>query len=120
MAEFAQSEINPTSTEVDQPDVLSSTTRRGISAQLGYTLPFANGGMEIASRVGMFDDSVELQDNGDVLVLHSGVTMHEVAPTLDVGLGFIHRQELQGRSLANDTIRLWAQFQWPRPNTSEK
>ena len=113
MGEFAQSNIKPGNTTIDNPDVLASTTRRGISSQLGYTIPVAQGELEIASRIAFFDDAIALKDNGDVLVIHGGATIHNVVPTLDVGLGYIHREELQGRGIANDTIRLWTQFQWP-------
>ena len=118
MAEFAQSQINPGNTEVDIPDVLNATTRRGVSAQAGYTIPFGEGGLEIASRIALFDDAVALQDNGDVLISHTGFTVHNIAPTLDLGLGFIHREELQGRRLSNDTVRLWTQFNWPVKKTT--
>lgn len=118
MAEFAQSQITPGNTDIDVPEVLNATTRRGISAQLGYTIPLGDGGLEIASRIGLYDDAISLKDNGDVLISHTGLTAHNVAPTLDVGLGFIHREELQGRSLSNDTIRLWTQFNWPVKKTT--
>jgi hypothetical protein len=111
--EYAQAMISPGDSTVDLPDVLTKTTRRGISGQIGYTQPLGQGGLEIATRIGTFDDATSLQNNGDVAIIHAGATWRDLVPTLDLGVGFIHREELQGRKIANDTIRIWTQFAWP-------
>jgi len=114
LGEFAQSNISPGDTTIAMPDTLVKTTQRGVTGQIGYWQPFKRGGLEIATRLSLFDDATHLDDNGDVALIHSGLTWRDALAGIDLGAGYIHREELQGRSLANDSIRLWVQLAWPK------
>ena len=97
--------IKPTSTDVAPADVLAGTARSGMTGQLGYSI----GAFENALRFSMYDDNGEAEDNGDIWELYGGTTVHLADDHARLGLGYVHRHELAGQSLPNDTIRLWVQ-----------
>lgn len=113
LAEVEQNKLSPGDSTITQPDVLADTTWRGFMAQASWYVPLDHGGIDAAARFSVLDDAKGSQDNGDVGILHVGASWRDPIPGLDLGLGFIHRQELQGRSLANDSVRLWAQVVFP-------
>lgn len=121
LVEAATLFLQPGDTTVDLPDVLEPTQQLGLTGQVSYWIPFGEGGgpvasrsaLEVAARVGTFDDNLALSDNGDVLVLHAGGTWRNVTEGIDLGAGFIHREELGGRSIPNDSVRVWGQLRWP-------
>jgi hypothetical protein len=95
------------------PEVPAQTIRWGGFAQLAYFVKTPVGGIEPAVRFAIFDDATHLDDNGDVGALHAGVTWREPLPTIDIGVGYIWRTEFSGRTIANDTVRMWFQFKYP-------
>jgi hypothetical protein len=97
--------LTPTHTDIAAPDVLAGTKRLGLTGQVGYSL----GAFENAVRVSMFDDHTGVDDNGDVWELYGGTTAHLVDDHARVGVGYVHRHEMAGQTLPNDTIRLWVQ-----------
>ncbi len=106
--------LQPRNVDVAPPEVLAGTKRVGATGQLSYFLPLGpapedTDGVEFAARVSWFDAATGVSDNGDVVVGHLGATWRDVRPGLDLGAGFIHREELGGQSVANDTVRVWAQ-----------
>ncbi len=113
LAEVEQSQLSPGDSTITQPDVLADNTWRGFMAQASWYLPLSRGGIDVATRFSVLDNARGRQDNGDVGILHAGATWRDPIPGLDLGLGYIHRHELQGRSLVNDTVRLWAQVVYP-------
>lgn len=100
--------LEPTSTDVSDPEVSDTTPRLGGMAQVGYTV----GPLEPAVRVSMFDDHTGYEDNGDVLEVLGGVTWHLVDDVGRLGLGYVHRQERAGRAVPNDTVRAWGQVRY--------
>lgn len=121
LAEVDTAIIEPGDSTIDLPEVIEPTRRLGITAQVSYWHPIgdevedvaAQSAIEIAARLGTFDDNTALSDNGDVAIVHAGATWRNPTPGLDVGLGIVHREELGGRTVPNDTVRLWAQVRWP-------
>jgi hypothetical protein len=113
--------LQPGNGAVDLPEVLDPTRRLGVTAQLSYWHPIGDdaedvatqSAVELAARLGTFDDNTGLSDNGDVAIVHVGATWRNPTPGLDLGLGLVHREELGGRPLPNDTVRLWVQLRWP-------
>jgi hypothetical protein len=101
---------NPT---ILPPSVPENTQRWGGFAQLSYYRDLPLGAIEPAVRFSYLDDARHLQDNGDVGILHGGVTWREPLPFLDFGAGYIHRMELQGRTTANDSMRVWLGLTYP-------
>jgi hypothetical protein len=95
------------------PDVPEVTQRWGGFAQLSYYRDLPIGAIEPAVRFSYLDDARHLQDNGDVGILHGGVTWREPVPFMDFGAGYIHRMELQGRSVDNDSMRVWVGLKYP-------
>jgi hypothetical protein len=95
------------------PTVPENTQRWGGFAQLSYYRELPIGAIEPAVRFSYLDDARHLADNGDVGVLHGGLTWREPVPFVDVGAAYLHRMEFQGRSLKNDTVRMWVGLQYP-------
>ena len=110
--EFGRATLTPTDVTVGVPDVVAKTTRTswvaGSTVFIG--LKGKGEGVELGVRASGFDDNSRLQDNGDVLVIHSGATWRNLLPFLDVGVGYIRREELQGSSISNDTVRIITQI----------
>ncbi|MCO4743578.1 MAG: hypothetical protein KC912_02235 [Proteobacteria bacterium] len=107
--------ITPGNVNVIAPDVSANTSQFAWSAQLSYFIPVGEGigGIEPAVRAASFDDAMGVSDNGDVLILHAGASWRDLAPGVDVGVGFVHREETGGRAYNNDTARLWLQVRYP-------
>lgn len=120
LAEGAYDRLTPTHTTVAPPTVVSNTDQYGALLQVSGYVPMFVGGLEIGARAEIFDDAIKLRDNGDVGILYGGATWRDPFPGVDVGLGYIHREELAGARIPNDTIRLWTQVRYPlwRPGTS--
>jgi len=97
--------LTPTHTDVAAPDVLAGTRRLGLTGQVGYSL----GVTEHAVRFSTFDDKLGVEDNGDVWEIYGGSALHLVDDHARIGLGYVHRHEMAGQTLPNDTIRLWVQ-----------
>lgn len=100
--------IEPNRAETSDPEVLVDTRRVGALAQVGGSV----GPLEPAIRASWFDDSRDVTDNGDVLEVLGGVTWHQAEDVGRLGAGWVHRAELGGRTLPNDTVRLWAQIRY--------
>jgi hypothetical protein len=99
------SKLQPTATDLAPADVLDGTPRLGLTGQLGYSL----GDFENALRFSMYDDDMDTEDNGDVWEIYGGTTVHLAEDHARVGIGYVHRHEMAGQTMANDTIRLWVQ-----------
>lgn len=95
------------------PSVPDKTVRMGGLVQLSYYKELPLGAIEPAVRMSYYDDATHLKDNGDVGILHGGVTWREPVPFVDVGAGYIHRFEFQGADLNNDSVRVWAGIKYP-------
>lgn len=106
LAEARYAGVRPSNTDVAQPEVLDATKRLGAMAQVGYTV----GGFEPAVRFSMYDDDMDASDNGDLMNATVGVTWHGLDDAVRVGAGYVLRLESGGRSLPNDTARLWMQL----------
>lgn len=100
------------------PGVVSDTTAVGFTGQLSAAFPLLDGGLEVAARYSSLDDATQLKDNGDVSIVHVGANFHDIAPGIDLGAGYIMRLERQGRSVNNNTIRIWTQFRFPLDDRS--
>ena len=105
LAEVQMATITPTASDVAEPDVLAATTMRGGTLQVGYS----HGAWEPALRVEYFDSDTAHDNNGDLMVINAGVTGHFADDHFRAGVGFVHREELGGNALANDTAKFWFQ-----------
>jgi hypothetical protein len=95
------------------PSVPEKTLRWGGQATLTYYKELKIGAIEPAVRFSYYDDAKHLKDNGDVGILHGGLTWREPVPFLDVGAVYIHRFELAGRDIKNDSVRLFFGLRFP-------
>ena len=100
--------ISPNNSDIIAPGVLADTPRLGLTGQVGYSVWM----VEPVVRYSRFDDNRDLEDNGDVALIEGGVTWHGLDDGLRAGLLYVHRQEVSGLALANDTLRLWMQLQF--------
>jgi hypothetical protein len=108
LVEGRWSTLSPNDADTADPEVLVDTVRTGALAQAGWSL----GPFEPAVRASWFDDARDVTDNGDVLEVLGGLTWHPVQDLGRLGVGYVHRAELGGRTLPNDTIRCWAQVRY--------
>lgn len=104
LVDAALAEVAPTNTTLDVPGVWETTTRRGLTAQIGYGLK----GFEPAAKIALYEDS-SLGGYNNMLF---GVTWHGLVDDrgrdrVRIGVGYELRLEEAG--IDNDTVRLWAQ-----------
>jgi len=87
------------------PDVLTERNSLGWHAQLvGVIFP---GFMEIAVRVGAYDDNSGLSDGGDRLDVSGGLNLYHFDGRVKTQLNYIHREELaEEHDTTNDTLLL--------------
>lgn len=109
LTEATRNTLKPGDTTATTSDVFDPVVQQGLMAQLSWYQPLPTGGLEIASRFSVFDDAAGRADNGDVGILHTGATWRNLTDGLDLGVGYIHRHELQGVARPNDTVRMWVQ-----------
>jgi hypothetical protein len=121
LAEVLTNTIWPGDSTIVLPEVYSPTDRLGLTAQLSYWQPIGQSDVKPASRraadfsvqLATFDDNRDVENLGDVSIIHAGLTWRDALPGLDVGGGYIHRAERT--PFPNDTVRLWLQV---RPSVS--
>lgn len=104
--EYRMATITPTDTTVDVPGVLGDTHRVGWMAQLGYTV----GQVEPVVRWSAYDDHTGLDDNGDVSEGGFGLNWVHESDQLRAGAHYLLRLEDAGRTIPNDTARLWLEL----------
>jgi|GEM_PF-1877832 len=82
--------------------------RFSFAAELGYTYAFDRDPFHLGVlfRAELLDDQMDLDDNGDSLVITGGLSFHWRRHNLKFNLEYMHRNELQGQSLDNDVILL--------------
>ena len=108
LAEVHMANLSPANSSVDVPEVFADTSRLGAVVQVGWSA----GIFEPAIRAEIYDDDRGIEDNGDVLKAIAGVTTHFNEDRVRAGLAYVHRQELGGQSVANDTARLFFQMKY--------
>jgi len=121
MVEVMGAFLEPGDSTIALPEVIEPTRRLGITSQVSYWQPMGDetespssrSGIEFSAQLGTYDDNTALDDNGQVAIVHAGATWRNAVRAVDIGAGFIHREELGGRSLPNDTARIWGQLRWP-------
>jgi hypothetical protein len=106
LAEVHLASISPQDSTLDVPEVFSTTDRQGALLQAGWTL----GQFEPAVRAEIYDDDKSATDNGDILKVIAGVTAHFNDDRVRAGMAYVHRRELGGQSLSNDSARLFFQM----------
>ncbi len=105
---LTRSTVRPADGLLVNPLVNLETERTATWAQLGGFIPCSGDqGLEIAARYELFDDAGHLEDNGDVSRLTAGLTWRNLVPFVDMGAGYVHREELHGNAFDNDTLRIW-------------
>lgn len=109
LGEVTYSIIAPSDSTVSTPAVPSETKRLAMMMQASAYIPMGDSGLEPAFRLATFDDANHIKDNGDVSIMHGGLSVRNIVDGLDLGGAFIHRMEREGRSVKNDSLRLWVQ-----------
>jgi hypothetical protein len=112
LAEAGREAQKPRKVDEGTTDVLTPVSRYGAMGQVAYFVPLGDNdgeGLEPGVRFAWFDSDTRQNDNGDLALLHVGATWRNPFPSIDVGAGYIHRFEFGGRTLSNDTVRVWIQ-----------
>jgi hypothetical protein len=104
LVDAALADVSPTNSDLAVPGVWSQTTRRGLTGQIGYGI----GAFEPAVKVSFYEDS----SVGGYSTLLGGVVWHgglddRGRDRVRIGAGYVLR--LEEDTIANDSVRLWAQ-----------
>ena len=106
--EFAQEAAEPKERPTTTSTISTRIERRAVQASLGYVfLPRVLG---LALRFEVLDDNIDRESQGDEWLLTPTLTFYALGDALKVQLEYTHREELFGRSLANDTVLLGLQL----------
>ncbi len=104
MVDAAMANVSPTNTTLDVPGVWDQTTRRGLTAQIGYGI----GAFEPAVKASFYEDSAV----GGYTTILGGVVWHGLLDDKGrdrVRIGAGYQARLEDPAFDNDTVRLWAQ-----------
>ena len=107
LAEVRSSTLKPTDTTLDDPSVLSETSRLGYFAQAGYTV----SNYEFTARYATYDDNVDASNAGDSAGIRGGLTWHSPGDNLRIGGGYQKSLESGSDEIANDSVVMWLQYQ---------
>ncbi|WP_437959629.1 porin [Sorangium sp. So ce119] len=87
---------------------VTSVTSLALVLEAGYMIVARKLG--VSGRVEWIDPNVDVEDEGDNLVLTGGVSYHAVDDLVKAQLDYTHREELGGLSLSNDALILQLQL----------
>ena len=101
-AEYTQDHASPVQKPTTSLTVPAEIGRSALAAEMGYMILPTQLGVTVRGE--LVDDNDTDENNGDVLVIAGGVQYYWYETGLRVGLDYIHRQELHGQNLDNDTL----------------
>ncbi|MDP6942974.1 MAG: porin [Myxococcota bacterium] len=104
IADTSEPTIRPTTPQT----IPAQVDRFGFIASAGYMILPAQLG--VSWRVELFDDDESVDNQGDQVVLTGGVQYYWHRHHFQASLNFVHREELYGPALDNDTLLLSAHF----------
>ncbi|WP_433935596.1 porin [Sorangium cellulosum] len=87
---------------------VTSVTSLALVLEAGYMIVARKLG--VSGRVEWIDPNVDVEDEGDNLVLTGGVSYHAYDDLVKAQLDYTHREELGGLSLSNDALILQLQL----------
>ena len=106
--ELLLARATPTFDTEGLPSLLSERSSLGWYGQVGVVI--VPGWLEVAARVGGYDDNRDLEDAGDRLDIGGGVNFFLFDGHLKAQLHYVHREELSaGNSTPNDSLILQLQ-----------
>jgi len=109
IAEFLSDTAEPSNQPASDPAIPGSVSRMALAAEAGYLLVGETLG--ITARFELLDDNTDLDNNGDQIAVTGGLQYYLQRQHLKAQLEFTHREELEGVSLANDSLMLQVQFE---------
>lgn len=108
-AEYLYDSAEPSTDPTTDPVVPSAVSRHALIAEVGYmVLPEQLG---VTARFELLDDNMDLDNNGDQIVLTGGLQYYFKRDHLKAQLEYTHRSELEGVALDNDALLLQVQFE---------
>ncbi len=108
-AEYLYDSAEPSTNPTTDPVVPAAVSRHALIAEVGYmVLPEQLG---VTARFELLDDNMDLDNNGDQIVLTGGLQYYFRRDHLKAQLEYTHRTELEGLSLDNDSLMLQVQFE---------
>ncbi|MBW1807850.1 MAG: hypothetical protein JRJ19_06205 [Deltaproteobacteria bacterium] len=94
----------PASRPESTGSTLDESERWGMSAQVGYVLPFSFADIELACRFSMMDDNVHVENEGDLWELAAGLNAYFYDGHIKVMLNYLLKEEMEGADLSNDSV----------------
>ena len=108
-AEYVQDHASPTEKPTTSLTIPAEVGRSALAAEMGYMILPAQFGVTVRGE--LVDDNDGDENNGDIMVIAGGIQYYWHATGLRAGLDFIHREELKGQSLDNDTVAFQLQLE---------
>jgi mono/diheme cytochrome c family protein len=108
IAEYLADTSEPTIRPTTPQTIPAQADRFGVIGEVGYMLLPSQLG--VTARVEWFDDDEAVDNSGDQLVATGGLQYYWHRHHFKAALNYIHREELFGPSLDNDTLLLSAHF----------
>jgi hypothetical protein len=104
IAEYVEQVAEPKETPTQPTTLPGETRRRGINAQVGYTIMARF--LEIAARFEWVDDNTAIEDDGDYFVIGGTASLYILDGYLWTQVAYQHRMERFGNALDNDVFVL--------------
>lgn len=108
-AEYLYDSADPAQNPTTDATVPASVSRQALIAELGYLI--LRDELGVTARFELLDDNMDLDNNGDQIVVTGGLQYYFHRHHLKAQLEYTHRTELEGVSLDNDSLLLQVQFE---------
>ncbi len=103
-AETVWAKSIPATRPESMASILDETERWGMSAQLGYILPFAFADLELACRFALMDDHVHLDNEGDLWELTAGLNAYLHEGGVKLMVNYVMKEQREGLNRADDAL----------------
>lgn len=108
-AEYLYDSAEPTTNPTTDATVPAAVSRHALIAELGYLI--LSDELGVTARFELLDDNLDLDNNGDQIVVSAGLQYYFRRQHLKAQLEYTHRTELHGAALDNDSLMLQVQFE---------
>ena len=108
LAEFLTNHSDPRTVPTQPSGQIASAQSLGAVGELGYMI--LKDRLGVSARVEWLDPNTSVKDEADSIIAGGGASYHLLHDLLKAQLDFTHRQELNGKALANDSLVLQLQL----------
>ena len=102
IAEYVEQVAEPKEAPTQPTTLPAETIRRGVNAQIGYTI--MPRFLELAARFEWVDNNADVEDEGDYFVIGGTASLYILDGYLWTQVAYQHRMERFGNALDNDVF----------------